>query len=149
MIEVLILVLLEHSQRDKKSNKNLDECCGLNPCFIGTFPKRHIGLQAVRIRRPCLNPCFIGTFPKRYYIIHFFRKYESSLNPCFIGTFPKSPVMQMATCHNKAVLILVLLEHSQRVSGLYNEYGTPICLNPCFIGTFPKSRPQRCACRQA
>ena len=85
----------------------------LNPCFIGTFPKSS-EFECVQHNIPCLNPCFIGTFPKRGVKV-FVDENSASLNPCFIGTFPKS-CNKGANTWEDLVLILVLLEHSQRAN---------------------------------
>ena len=109
---VLILVLLEHSQRDGGGNRTKWKALrSLNPCFIGTFPKRFLWKTAKRRRTHGLNPCFIGTFPKS--------------------------LTNIQTRNFTGVLILVLLEHSQRVAKPMVK-PTAKCLNPCFIGTFPK-----------
>ena len=58
--DVLILVLVEHTLRDPAIYVNL-KSVGLNPCFSGTY-SQSFSTSPVYTINSCLNPCFSGTY---------------------------------------------------------------------------------------
>ena len=63
---VLILILMEHAQRDFwQGEDNAFEKSGLNPYFNGTCSKRDKDETDRSLARRCLNPYFNGTCSKR------------------------------------------------------------------------------------
>ena len=62
-IEVLILVLVEHTLGEVKEDKKAF-FFGLNPCFSGTY-SRSGDMEIAYIAKQGLNPCFSGTYSRR------------------------------------------------------------------------------------
>ena len=89
-LAVLILILMEHAQRDlvKAHMRSL-------------MPKR-------------LNPYFNGTCSKRCISVAEVHEIEKCLNPYFNGTCSKRQLKRALLCHPQLVLILILMEHAQR-----------------------------------
>ena len=114
---VLILVLMEHAQRARN-------------------------FSAEEIAQVCLNPCFNGTCSKRSHETHTISQ-GNCLNPCFNGTCSKRLTYDTVRSLSPAVLILVLMEHAQRVKGAKTVERRSMSLNPCFNGTCSKSLVKR------
>ena len=97
-LQVLILVLLEYTLWGWVGNTDSHGKVCLNPCFIGIYSLRSIRSMYKEICR-CLNPCFIGIYSLSWW---YWRR-------CFQCYF---------------VLILVLLEYTLWVCGVFSNEST-------------------------
>ena len=114
-LAVLILILMEHAQRDLvKAHMRSLMPKRLNPYFNGTCSKRCISVAEVHEIEKCLNPYFNGTCSKRTIMIKVKDLKSLSLNPYFNGTCSKRQLKRALLCHPQLVLILILMEHAQR-----------------------------------
>ena len=87
---VLILILMEHAQRDDADDTQF-MTPGLNPYFNGTCSKSEYNSAAEgRKRVRCLNPYFNGTCSKSPLYCTRYKGECASLNPYFNGTCSKS-----------------------------------------------------------
>ena len=112
---VLILILMEHAQREIWKNwqkSRLSPC--LNPYFNGTCSKS-VGASDNTATALGLNPYFNGTCSKSENEATQFTHMLNGLNPYFNGTCSKRRVRNI-WWPTSNVLILVLVEHAQRVS---------------------------------
>ena len=109
-INVLILVLVEHTLGDYSPTSTRARWLSLNPCFSGTYSRRAWKKAREWGGTWCLNPCFSGTYSRsaaqRVVVLR-----RMCLNPCFSGTYSRSPLL-FFDLHMKWVLILVLVEHT-------------------------------------
>ena len=112
----------------------------LNPYFNGTCSKS--GFQNENIG-PCaygLNPYFNGTCSKSNGVGTGKTSQQRSLNPYFNGTCSKRAAeFLMEKGYFLTVLILILMEHAQRVIETLDKHVDAASLNPYFNGTCSKS----------
>ena len=118
--KVLILILMEHAQRGENTFLSFCSKHGLNPYFNGTCSK---STQLLPLRGLAfilsLNPYFNGTCSKSLRGLAFIlNNHGLSLNPYFNGTCSKSITIFIVINHKITVLILILMEHAQRVDTL-------------------------------
>ena len=128
---------MEHTLGETHGRMKVAPFVSLNPCFNGTYSRRHHGHCEIMGIAKSLNPCFNGTYSRSCVSCHEGFP-QDCLNPCFNGTYSRSTAEKTRE-DIVAVLILVLMEHT--LGGLMSRrcrdctYG----LNPCFNGTYSRS----------